>query len=120
MNEALPCGVPATATAANHGAEPTPVAGPDATTFDEFLQALREDARLRPGDVFGAFTIRRLLRTGGMGEVYLAEQAPLGRLTIVKVIRGIGSGEVRERFRNEWRVGGELHHTNLVPVYAAG
>ena len=101
-------------------AEATPGAGPDATTLDEFIRALRDDARLRPGDVFGAFTILRLLRTGGMGEAYLAEQAPLGRLTIVKVIRGVGSDRDRNRFRNEWCVGGELHHTNLVPVYAAG
>lgn len=101
-------------------ADPTPVGGADATSLDEFLRALRDDARLRPGDVFGAFTIRRLLRSGGMGEAYLAEQAPLGRLTIVKVVRGVGSDEVREQFRSEWAVGGRLHHTNLVPVYAAG
>src|SRR5438105_15338447 len=95
----------------------TPLAAPDATSLDEFFRALRDDARLRPGDVFGAFTIRRLLRTGGMGEVYLAEQAPLGRLVVVKVVRGVGTESARERFCNEWRVGGKLHHTNLVPVY---
>jgi serine/threonine protein kinase/WD40 repeat protein len=107
-------------TGADPNAESIPLNGLDPTTLDEFLYALRDDARLRPGDVFGAFTIRRLLRTGGMGEAYIAEQAPLGRLTIVKVIRGVGSAESRKRFRNEWRIGGKLHHTNLVPVYAAG
>lgn len=59
---------------------------------------------------------------GGMGEVYLAHDALLGREVALKVLREphAGSGEFVERFRREARHAAALSHPNIVEVYDAG
>src|SRR5687767_16037480 len=49
----------------------------------EFLQA--SNARLKPGQVLGHYTIVSLLAAGGMGEVYLARDEQLGRRIAIKL-----------------------------------
>lgn len=67
------------------------------------------------------FRILRKLETGGMGEIYEAEQEPLGRRVAVKVIRhGRNTPEARERFLREQRILASLHQTHIVPIHAAG
>jgi serine/threonine protein kinase len=56
-----------------------------------------------------------------MGEIYEAEQVGLERRVAVKVVRrGLVSPAVRDRFLQEQRALARLHHTHIVPVYAAG
>jgi len=56
-----------------------------------------------------------------MGRVFEAEQEPLGRLVAVKTIRGDRNDLLhRVRFHNERRTLAQLHHTHIVPIYAAG
>src|SRR5918998_372678 len=59
---------------------------------------------------------------GGMGEVYLAHDALLGREVALKVLREphAGSTELAERFRWEARHAAALSHPNIVQVYDAG
>ena len=58
---------------------------------------------LGPGEVFAGYTIVRLLGSGGMGEVYLAEHPRLPRRDALKVLPAEVSadGEFRERFLRE-------------------
>ena len=58
---------------------------------------------LNAGDVFAGYTIARLLGTGGMGEVYLAEHPRLPRRDALKILPAEVSAdpEYRERFERE-------------------
>jgi tRNA A-37 threonylcarbamoyl transferase component Bud32 len=77
---------------------------------------------LAPGDQLDAFVVVRRLGTGGMGEVYLAKDAELGRRVAIKVIREdrIGSPLEAERFVREARVTARLNHPGIVTIYAIG
>jgi eukaryotic-like serine/threonine-protein kinase len=59
---------------------------------------------------------------GGMGEVYLAHDALLGREVVLKVLREshAGSAEFVERFRREAQHAAALSHPYIVQVYDAG
>ena len=61
------------------------------------------------------FHIKSLLGRGGMGTVYLAEQISLGREVALKVVNCSVAGIV-----DEARTVAQLHHPNIVQVYAAG
>ncbi len=70
----------------------------------------------------GPYRIVRVIARGGMGEVYEAVEEPLDRRVAVKTIR---SGHATrpdwmERFLHEREVLARLHHTHIVPIFAAG
>lgn len=68
------------------------------------------------------YEARRLLGTGGMGEVRLCHDGRIGREVAMKVIlpRHASSPQVRGRFLREARVQGQLEHPSIVPVYDLG
>jgi serine/threonine protein kinase/tetratricopeptide (TPR) repeat protein len=70
----------------------------------------------------GDFRILGELGRGGMGVVYAAEQVSLGRPVALKVLPLAATLDPRrlQRFQNEARAAGCLHHTNIVPVFAVG
>jgi serine/threonine protein kinase len=70
----------------------------------------------------GDFRLVREIGRGGMGTVYEAVQLSLGRRVAVKVLPMAAAMDRRhlERFRNEAQAAAQLHHTNIVPVYAVG
>jgi serine/threonine protein kinase/Flp pilus assembly protein TadD len=70
----------------------------------------------------GEFRLLREVGSGGMGVVYEAVQEPLGRRVALKVLpfhRLLGPTHL-ERFQQEARAAGRLHHTNIVPVFGVG
>jgi serine/threonine protein kinase len=66
--------------------------------------------------------LKRLLASGGMGEVWLARNASTGAEVALKLlVRGVTEAdlelEIDERFRNEARVTSGLSHRNIVKVF---
>ena len=73
------------------------------------------------GKRLGDFEIARELGRGGMGIVYEARQLSLNRKVALKVLAGVGlTSRALERFQREAEAAAQLHHTNIVPVYATG
>ena len=75
-----------------------------------------------PVEALGDFHIVREIGRGGMGVVYEAVQLSLGRRVALKVLPFAGALDARQlqRFKNEAQAAAQLHHTNIVPVYAVG
>jgi serine/threonine-protein kinase len=77
---------------------------------------------LSDGEVFAGYTIGRVLGTGGMGEVYLAEHPRLPRQDALKVLGTTVShdDEYRQRFNQEADMVATLRHPNIVTIYDRG
>ena len=77
---------------------------------------------LADGEVFADYTILRVLGTGGMGEVYLAEHPRLPRQDALKVLGAEVSHdeEYRQRFNQEAEMVATLRHPNIVTIYDRG
>ena len=68
------------------------------------------------------YHLRQSIGTGGMSEVYEAEDSVLGRTVAIKMLRPDMARDVnfRERFRREAQNSGKLNHPNIVAVYDTG
>ena len=70
------------------------------------------------------FKITGVIAKGGMGKVYRAEQAPLGRVCAVKVLNpSYGAGqdpEFHKRFFLEASIASKLTHPNTVTIFDYG
>src|SRR6186997_2845275 len=75
--------------------------------------------RLEPGALVGPYRIVELLGAGGMGEVYRAHDAKLGRDVAIKVLPRIFSVDSarRARFDREARLLASLNHPHIAAVY---
>ena len=74
------------------------------------------------GASFGGYQIKALLGAGGMGEVYRAFDARLGREIALKVIRRIASDDesALDRLLREATLASALNHPNIVTIYETG
>jgi serine/threonine-protein kinase len=70
----------------------------------------------------GQYRLKRLLGSGGMGEVYLAEHQMMKRPCAVKLIRPEKAGDPRmlARFEREVRATAKLSHWNSIDIYDYG
>ncbi|HET7706840.1 MAG TPA: protein kinase [Thermoanaerobaculia bacterium] len=77
---------------------------------------------LATGTQLGRYRVLRPLGAGGMGEVYVAEDARLGRQVAVKVIRGSTplTPKARARFEQEARAASALSHPNIITIFDIG
>ncbi|HWE36809.1 MAG TPA: protein kinase [Isosphaeraceae bacterium] len=77
----------------------------------------------RPPPEVPGFEILRLIGKGGMGEVYVAQQATLRRLVALKFI-GLEGGpspeEKAARFRREAEIMAKVSHPNVLAVFDYG
>lgn len=80
------------------------------------------DNLAQPGKPIGDFQIVREIGRGGMGIIYEAVQLSLGRRVALKVLPLAASLDTKylQRFRQESQAAAQLHHNNIVPVYAVG
>lgn len=74
------------------------------------------------GELFAGYTIVRLLGSGGMGEVYLAQHPRLPRQEALKILRpDISTDDTfRQRFIREADSIAGLEHPNIVTVHDRG
>src|SRR5216684_8842551 len=77
---------------------------------------------LSPGFKLGPYEIVESIRAGGMGEVYRARDARLGRDVAVKVLPASLSRDAErlKRFEQEARVASALNHTNILSIFDVG
>lgn len=95
-------------------------------------QSLRKSETLRPREKplgthgeqtrLGDFHLLAEIGRGGMGIVYRARQLSLGRDVAIKTLpfASVLDPKQIKRFQNEAQAAGQLHHPNIVPVYAVG
>ncbi|MBX3418798.1 MAG: serine/threonine protein kinase [Pirellulaceae bacterium] len=95
----------------------------------ELAQAMRPMSRTDPlaeltqsPEPLGDFQIVRQIARGGMGVVYEAIQLSLGRRVALKVLPFAAALDQRQlqRFKIEAHAAAQLHHSNIVPIYAVG
>jgi serine/threonine-protein kinase len=74
------------------------------------------------GKTLGDFRLLRRLGRGGMGEVYVAEQASLKRKVALKLLRADLAADANslKRFKAEAEAVARATHANIVQVYAIG
>ena len=79
-------------------------------------------AELEPGHEVGSFRVRGTLGEGGMGKVYLAQDARLGRHVALKLLPAsfTRDRERVRRFEQEARAASALNHPNILTVYDIG
>ena len=100
-----------------------------AGTFIE-TSAIKLAARAVAGDTIfarakrqlGPYRVLSLLGAGGMGEVYLAEDARLARKVALKMLPlpFVADPDRVRRFANEARAASALNHPNIITIYDIG
>jgi predicted ATPase/serine/threonine protein kinase len=81
-----------------------------------------DHANLRPGQRLGPYEILTQLGSGGMGQVYLAEDTRLKRNVALKLLRSFltkDSAQLR-RFEQEASAVSALNHPNILTIYEIG
>jgi len=87
---------------------------------DSAVERLREDADLPDLDN-SKYALIRKLGSGGMGTVYLAQDAELGRKVAVKVMNVTDpSGALASRMMREAQIIALLEHPSIVPIHDVG
>jgi serine/threonine protein kinase len=77
---------------------------------------------LRAGEGLAHYRVVSPLGSGGMAQVYLAEDVRLGRRRALKILspRGARDDERLQRFQREARAVSALNHPNILTVYDVG
>jgi eukaryotic-like serine/threonine-protein kinase len=73
------------------------------------------------GQIIGHYEIVSLIGSGGMGEVYLAQDRQLDRKVALKLIRrGLNSEDIICHFKREEHLLASLNHPNIAQLYGSG
>lgn len=97
----------------------------DVPDGDEFTACLADAAAQilgsEPADRCGPYRLLRLLGSGGMGDVYLAErEGEIEQTVAVKLLAALRRPGWRERFIRERQLLASLNHASIVHVIDAG
>ncbi|MDQ3220966.1 MAG: protein kinase [Acidobacteriota bacterium] len=77
---------------------------------------------LESGKSLAHYRILKKLGAGGLGEVYLAEDAKLGRKIALKILpaHALQNADNLRRFEQEARAASALNHPNIAHIYEIG
>jgi hypothetical protein len=83
------------------------------------VPSVAPESRLQPGDRVGPYTVTGELGAGGMGEVYRARDAKLGRDVAIKILPRIFTSDPERlaRFEREARMLASLSHPHIGAIY---
>lgn len=81
-----------------------------------------DDTDFLVGRRIGPYKLIRELGRGGMGEVYLAQDARLGRKVAVKLLSSVftNNAGLVQRFEQEARAASALNHPNILTIHGVG
>lgn len=83
--------------------------------------ALSTGPRLAPGAHLGAYEIISFIAAGGMGDVYRARHALLGREVALKTVNaGSADGTARRRLLREAKHAAQLKHSGICTIHEVG
>lgn len=88
----------------------------------EHFSGGEETHALHKGEHLGAYLILEHLGTGGMGEVYLAQDSRLDRTVALKILAPEVAADTRrmQRFRQEAKVTSSLNQPNILTIFEFG
>jgi serine/threonine-protein kinase len=71
------------------------------------------------GQTIGHYQVLEKLGSGGMGEIYKAQDPRLNRFVAIKALTGASAGdsERRRRFAQEAQAASALNHPNIITIY---
>ena len=99
------------------------LAGAALTEASALLAPIADEfVRPEPGARLGHYVIERRIGSGGMGEVFLAEDVRLGRKVALKLLDSALADDsvARARFLREARLASALEHPYICTVYEVG
>ncbi|HEV2045349.1 MAG TPA: serine/threonine-protein kinase [Chthoniobacterales bacterium] len=89
--------------------------------LDLAAESLTKSGGLATDDRIDNYRIISRIGSGGMGDVYLAEDVELDRKVALKLVRrGMSTEDVIRRFRYEERILAGLNHPNIAQLYGGG
>jgi serine/threonine protein kinase len=79
-------------------------------------------SRLTAGTQVAGYRVEKLVRGGGMAEVYQARDERLGRMVALKVLAPAlaADRDFRQRFIAESHAAAAVDHPHIIPIYEAG
>ena len=79
-------------------------------------------ADIKSGTVIGGFKIKKKIGSGGMGEVWLAEQLSMDRFVALKILSPslVNDPEFVDSFMHEIKIAAKLSHPNIITAHDAG
>ncbi len=94
--------------------------GPPLSNAESTSELSERDAS--PGAMIGPYKLRQLIGEGGMGLVYMAEQAaPVRRVVALKILKpGMDTRRIVARFEAERQALAMMEHPNIARVLDAG
>ncbi len=94
---------------------------PPRSEFPLTAATVQDLGKLLIGQRLGHFLIEEFVGGGGMGAVFRATDAELGRTVAVKVVSGASNDDdTLRRFKNEAQSAARLDHQNIARVYYVG